>query len=171
MDIAAGNIVKCLKFCRGFVNHKKDIFCAFAQQCPFVRQMDIIIPSYKKFFAKFSFKIFQLFRQGGLGYVKPRGGSCLLYTSSTAERMTGQSAVSSFYVKASSPSAVDMAVNTVERFLLQETRDEDAYTVSSQSDVLDTMDDVNSTMSLLLGGIAAISPVSYTHLDVYKRPD
>lgn len=85
--------------------------------------------------------------------------SKILIPYSTAERMTGQSAVSSFYVKASSPSAVDMAVNTVERFLLQETRDEDAYTVSSQSDVLDTMDDVNSTMSLLLGGIAAISLV------------
>jgi len=45
----------------------------------------------------------------------------------------------------------------VESFLLQTTRDEDSFTVNNQSDVLDTMDEVNNTMSLLLAGIAAIS--------------
>ena len=63
----------------------------------------------------------------------------------------------SFYVKASSEGAVSLAMNTVEAYLLQATRDEDAYSVSNQSQVLDTMDEVDNTMSLLLGGIAAIS--------------
>lgn len=40
---------------------------------------------------------------------------------------------------------------------MQTTRDEDSFTVNNQSDVLDTMDEVNNTMSLLLAGIAAIS--------------
>lgn len=40
---------------------------------------------------------------------------------------------------------------------MQTTRDEDSFTVNNQSDVLDTMDKVNNTMSLLLAGIAAIS--------------
>ena len=48
-------------------------------------------------------------------------------------------------------------MNTVEAYLLQATRDEDAYSVSNQSHVLDTMDEVDNTLSLLLGGIAAIS--------------
>lgn len=48
-------------------------------------------------------------------------------------------------------------MNTEEAYLLQATRDEDAYSVSNQSQVLDTMDEVDNTMSLLLGGIAAIS--------------
>ena len=76
---------------------------------------------------------------------------------STAGRITGQKGVSSFYVKASGEGTVNSAVNSIEAFLLQATRDEEAYTVSSQSDVLDTMDDVTDTMSLLLAGIAAIS--------------
>ena len=48
-------------------------------------------------------------------------------------------------------------MNTIDAYLLQATRDEDAYTVSNQSDLLDTMDEVDNTLSLLLGGIAAIS--------------
>lgn len=75
----------------------------------------------------------------------------------TAERITGQKSVSTFYVKASSSDVVNMAINMVESFLLSETRDEDSFTVSNQSNVLDTMDDVGNTMSLLLAGIAAIS--------------
>ncbi len=83
--------------------------------------------------------------------------SRVLIPYSTAQRLTGQKGVSTFYVQAVSASLVDRAINTVESFLLQATRDEEAYTVSNQSEVLDTMDDVTNTMSLLLAGIAAIS--------------
>lgn len=83
--------------------------------------------------------------------------SRVLIPYSTAQRLTGQKGVSSFYIQAASASLVDRAINTVESFLLQATRDEEAYTVSNQSEVLDTMDDVTNTMSLLLAGIAAIS--------------
>jgi len=83
--------------------------------------------------------------------------SKILIPFSTAERMTGQSGVTSFTVKAADESLVDAAVSGIESFLLQVTRDEDAYSVNHQSDVLDTMDDVTDTMSLLLAGIAAIS--------------
>lgn len=85
--------------------------------------------------------------------------SKILIPYSTASRMTGQSGINSFYVNAASAEVVDSAKNTVSAFLLQQTRDEDAYDVSNQSDVLDTMDDVTNTMSLLLAGIAAISLV------------
>ena len=71
--------------------------------------------------------------------------------------ITGQKSVSTFYIKASSSNSVNVAINMVESFLLQTTRDEDSFTVNNQSDVLDTMDEVNNTMSLLLAGIAAIS--------------
>ncbi len=83
--------------------------------------------------------------------------SKILIPYSTASRMTGQTGVNSFYVKAASESVVNAAISSIEMFLLQATRDEDAYAVSNQSDVLDTMDDVTNTMSLLLAGIAAIS--------------
>ena len=41
--------------------------------------------------------------------------------------------------------------------MLQARRDEDAFSVSNESSVLETMDEVDNTMSLLLAGIAAIS--------------
>lgn len=83
--------------------------------------------------------------------------SKILIPYSTASRITGQTGVSSFYIKATGENTVNAAISSVETFLLQATRDEDAYTVSNQSDVLDTMNDVTNTMSLLLAGIAAIS--------------
>lgn len=76
---------------------------------------------------------------------------------STAERVTGQSRVSSVYIKAAGENSVNAAINSTEAFLLQATRDEDSYTVNNQSEVLDTMGDVTKTMTLLLAGIAAIS--------------
>ena len=35
--------------------------------------------------------------------------------------------------------------------------DEDAFSVTDQSKIMDTMESVNNTMSLMIGGIAAIS--------------
>ena len=83
--------------------------------------------------------------------------SKILIPYTTAERITGQKSVSTFYIKASSSVSVNTAINMVKSFLLQTTRDEDSFTVNNQSDVLDTMNDVTDTMSLLLAGIAAIS--------------
>ena len=83
--------------------------------------------------------------------------SKILIPYSTASKMTGQTSVSSFYIKATSENTVDSAISSVEMFLLEATRDEEAYEVNNQSEVLDTMDDVTDTLSLLLAGIAAIS--------------
>ena len=71
--------------------------------------------------------------------------------------MTGENAVSTFYIKATSENTVSSAMSMTETFLLQATRDEDAFSVTNESSVLETMDEVDNTMSLLLSGIAAIS--------------
>ena len=71
--------------------------------------------------------------------------SRILIPYTTAQRATGRKGVGSFYVKASSEGTVSLAMNTVEAYLLQATRDEDAYSVSNQSQVLDTMDEVDNT--------------------------
>ncbi len=83
--------------------------------------------------------------------------STILIPYSTAARMTGENSVSTFYVKAANDDAVTTAMNITESFLLQETRDEDSYNVTNESNVLETMSEVDNTMSLLLAGIAAIS--------------
>lgn len=101
-----------------------------------------------------------------VGVIEEQGSSLagsddskIIIPYSVAKRITGQSGVSSIYVKAKNENSVNSAVSSINTFLLRLTRDEDAYSVSNQSDVLDTMDDVNNTMSLLLAGIAAISLV------------
>ncbi len=83
--------------------------------------------------------------------------SSVLIPYSTAARMTGENSVSTFYIKAANDNMVNTAMNITETFLLQATRDEDAFSVSNESSVLETMDEVDNTMSLLIGGIAAIS--------------
>ncbi len=83
--------------------------------------------------------------------------SSVLIPYSTAARMTGENSVSTFYIKAENDNMVNTAMNITETFLLQTTRDEDAFSVSNESSVLETMDEVDNTMSLLIGGIAAIS--------------
>lgn len=85
--------------------------------------------------------------------------SSILIPYSTAARMTGEDSVSTFYVKATNENTVNTAMNVTESFLLQATRDEDAYSVTNESSVLETMDEVDNTMSILLAGIAAISLV------------
>ena len=81
----------------------------------------------------------------------------ILIPYSTASRMTGETNVGSIYIKASDENTVDAAISSTKAFLLQLTGDEDDFDVRNQSDVLDTMDNVKNTMSLLLAGIAAIS--------------
>ncbi len=85
--------------------------------------------------------------------------SSVLIPYSTAARMTSEDSVSTFYIKAANDDMVNTAMNITEIFLLQATQDEDAFSVSNESSVLETMEEVDNTMSLLLGGIAAISLV------------
>ncbi len=108
------------------------------------------------FFGERSYKVIGVLEEQGSS-LAGSDDSKILIPYSTAERITGQSGVSTFYVKALNSDSVNMAKNMIESFLLQATRDEDAFTVSNQSDVLDTMDEVDNTMSMLLAGIAAIS--------------
>jgi putative ABC transport system permease protein len=83
--------------------------------------------------------------------------SQILIPLSVAERIADSTSISTCYVKAASTSDVEMAQALTEYHLLTLTRDEDAYSVYNMSQLLDTLDDVMSTLSLMLGGIAAIS--------------
>lgn len=85
------------------------------------------------------------------------GDDRVLIPLTTAQRLTGQTGITQFYAAATSESEVARAENLIDAFLLSHTRDEDAYTVYNQSEMLETMDDVTDTLSLMLAGIAAIS--------------
>ena len=66
--------------------------------------------------------------------------------------------VTQFYVSASDTQTLDYAENALTELLLERFgNDEDAFTVTDQSQIMDTMESVNNTMSLMIGGIVAIS--------------
>lgn len=66
--------------------------------------------------------------------------------------------VDTFYAKASSEDTLDYAKEALTKQLLERfDKDEDAFTVADQSEIMDTMENVTNTMSLMIGGIAAIS--------------
>ncbi len=81
----------------------------------------------------------------------------ILIPLTTAQRISDSTAITTAYVKAASTNDVDMAQALTEYQMLSLTGDEDSYTVYNMSELLETMDDVMSTLSLMLGGIAAIS--------------
>ncbi len=83
--------------------------------------------------------------------------SRILIPLTVAERVADSTAITTCYVKAISADDVDMAQALTEYQMLLLTRDEDTYEVYNMSELLDTLDDVMSTLSLMLGGIAAIS--------------
>ena len=66
--------------------------------------------------------------------------------------------ITQFYASASDTQTLDYAKNALTELLLERFEsDEDAFTVNDQSQIMDTMESVNNTMSLMIGGIAAIS--------------
>ena len=77
----------------------------------------------------------------------------------TAQRMFRNTTINTFYANAISESEydIDRAMDTIDTFLYKKTGDEDGYSVTSMSQLLDTMSTVTNTMTLLLAGIAGIS--------------
>ena len=66
--------------------------------------------------------------------------------------------VDQFYASASREDTLDYAKEALTQALLDRfEKDEDAFTVTDQSEIIDTMESVTNTMSLMIGGIAAIS--------------
>ena len=70
------------------------------------------------------------------------------------------SALTQFYVSAPAGGTVDKAEAAIERLLLARfNEDDDAFTLSTSAMLEDAMADITNVMSILLGGIAAISLV------------
>lgn len=89
------------------------------------------------------------------------GGSSnnkVLIPISTAERFLKSPGIQSIYIQADSPESVDDVQSKIEAFLYKKfNENEDAYSVFNQADMLSTVNEVTSSMTMMLGGIAAIS--------------
>ena len=82
------------------------------------------------------------------------------YTSLIRLTDSVSSDVTTFYISAPEGGTVEMAEQTIEPILLERfNEDEDAYSISTSNILEEAMSSITSTLSILLGGIAAISLV------------
>ena len=84
--------------------------------------------------------------------------STLIIPFTTAKYLKGDTSINSLYVKVKDETYIDRTTTLIENYIARTLSIEsDYYSVSSQSNMLNTMSDINNTLSLLLGGIAGIS--------------
>ena len=82
----------------------------------------------------------------------------ILIPFTTARYLGSDTSINSLYIKITDENMVDNATASIEKYIENTLRiTTDYFSVSSQDSMLETMDDINNTLSLLLGGIASIS--------------
>ncbi len=87
------------------------------------------------------------------------GGSNVYLPITNAQRLLSQTSITSFYVSVSEDTELSEAQNVLETILMNKFGDEDSFSVVNMSSIMDTIDSVMGTLSLLLGAIAGISLV------------
>lgn len=76
----------------------------------------------------------------------------------TAKYLGSNTNISSLYLKVEDEDKIDETITLTENYIRNTLQiSSDYYSVSSQDSMLSTMENINNTMSLLLGGIASIS--------------
>lgn len=82
----------------------------------------------------------------------------LIIPFTTAKYLGSDTSISDIYVKVENEDYIDTTISIIENYIENTLGiTTDYFSVSSQDSMLDTMDSVNNTLSLMLGGIASIS--------------
>lgn len=74
-----------------------------------------------------------------------------------AQRLGRAGSISTIYVKVTNSKEVEVITANLERMLYSLYENEDYYSITSQEAMLETLSSVTDTLSIILGGIAAIS--------------
>ena len=78
----------------------------------------------------------------------------------TAKYLGSNTSINNLYIKVADEDKIENTTNLIEQYITSNLGiTTDYFSVSSQDSMLDTMESVNNTLSLLLGGIASISLV------------
>ena len=78
----------------------------------------------------------------------------------TAKYLGSDTSINNLYIKVADEDKIENTTNLIEQYITSNLGiTTDYFSVSSQDSMLDTMESVNNTLSLLLGGIASISLV------------
>ncbi|MBQ2833072.1 MAG: ABC transporter permease [Clostridia bacterium] len=81
----------------------------------------------------------------------------LIMPFTLAQRMLESTSISTFYLSATESSTVGRAQAAVERFLYKKYKNDSTYSIMNQEQMLETVNEMTGTLSLMLGGIAGIS--------------
>lgn len=82
----------------------------------------------------------------------------VLIPLTTAKYLGTDTSITNLYVKVENEDNIERTIMTLENYIRSTLQiSSDYYSVSSQDSMLDTMESVSNTLSLLLGGIASIS--------------
>ena len=84
-------------------------------------------------------------------------GESLVMPFTLAQRMLQSTSITSFSLSAVDSASVNKAQTVVERFLYKKYQNESTYSVMNQEQILETVNEMTGTLSLMLGGIAGIS--------------
>lgn len=74
-----------------------------------------------------------------------------------AQRLSRSGSINTIYVKVTDSENVEATITKLEKLLYKLYENEDYYSVTSQEAMLETLNSVTDTLSIILGGIAAIS--------------
>lgn len=77
----------------------------------------------------------------------------------TATRLTGSANIGSYYLTAVDTDKIETTMTLIENMMYSVFEDENAYRVSSMSEMIDTINEMNASIALVLVGIAGISLV------------
>lgn len=84
--------------------------------------------------------------------------SNIIIPFTTAKYLGSDTSINSLYIKVQNEDKIDFTTKQIEDYLERTLSiTSDYYSVDSQDSMIDTMSDITSTLSLLLGGIASIS--------------
>lgn len=75
----------------------------------------------------------------------------------TGQRLLGNTEVRTFYVSTQSPDVVNQVVGEIQRFLTRKFNDENSFRVFNQTQLLSTINEATTTLTMMLSGIAGIS--------------
>lgn len=75
----------------------------------------------------------------------------------TGQRLLRNTEIRTFYVSTQSPDVVNQVVGEIQRFLTRKFNDENSFRVFNQTQLLSTINEATTTLTMMLGGIAGIS--------------
>lgn len=85
------------------------------------------------------------------------GDDKVIIPYTTAKRLLKDSNIRTFYVQGKTPEIIDRAMEKIQSFLFDIFQDSDSYRVFNQADMLESVNKITGTLTMMLGGIAGIS--------------